>query len=51
MEVGDLYIAGKTVLEAKDLLLIRYSRILHDPVVNLVLKDFLKGHTSLLAAS
>lgn len=40
MEVGDLYIAGKTVLEAKDLLLIRYSRILHDPVVNLVLKDF-----------
>jgi polysaccharide biosynthesis/export protein len=43
-EVGDLYISGKTVSEAKDLLLSRYARILHDPVINLVLKDFEKPY-------
>jgi polysaccharide export outer membrane protein len=43
-EVGDVYIAGKTVSEAKDLFLNKYAVILHDPVINLVLKDFEKPY-------
>ncbi len=38
--IGDVYVAGKMVPELKELLLTTYSRILHDPVVNVVLKDF-----------
>jgi polysaccharide export outer membrane protein len=40
--IGDLYVAGKMAPELKDLLQTTYSRILHDPVVNVVLKDFEK---------
>jgi polysaccharide export outer membrane protein len=38
--VGDLYVAGKMVPELKELLHATYSTILHDPIINVVLKDF-----------
>jgi polysaccharide export outer membrane protein len=42
--VGDIPVAGKTVPEVRELLLANYSKILHDPVINLVLKDFQKPY-------
>jgi polysaccharide biosynthesis/export protein len=42
--LGDLQVAGKTVPEVRELLKTAYARILHDPVVNVVLKDFEKPY-------
>ena len=42
--LGDLYVAGKTVPQLRDLLRTAYGRILHDPVINVVLKDFEKPY-------
>jgi len=42
--LGDLYVAGKTVPEVRELLREAYAQILHDPVINLVLKDFNKPY-------
>jgi polysaccharide biosynthesis/export protein len=42
--VGDLYIAGKTVPQLRELLKTAYSKILHDPVINIVLKDVEKPY-------
>lgn len=42
--VGNLQVAGKTVPEATELLRASYSKILHDPVVNILLKDFQKPY-------
>jgi polysaccharide biosynthesis/export protein len=42
--LGDLYVAGKTVPQLRDLLRTAYARILHDPVINIVLKDFEKPY-------
>lgn len=42
--LGDLYVAGKTVPELRELLKTAYARILHDPVINVVLKDFEKPY-------
>lgn len=43
-EIGNLQLAGKTVPEATELLRQNYSKILHDPVINIVLKDFQKPY-------
>ena len=42
--VGDLYVAGKTIPELRELLLTAYAGILHDAVINVVLKDFEKPY-------
>ena len=42
--LGDLYVAGKTVSELRELLQTSYVKILHDPVINVVLKDFEKPY-------
>jgi polysaccharide export outer membrane protein len=42
--VGNMAVAGKTVPEVTELLKATYSTILHDPVVNIVLKDFQKPY-------
>jgi polysaccharide export outer membrane protein len=42
--LGDLYVAGKTVPELRESLQTAYARILHDPVINVVLKDFEKPY-------
>lgn len=43
-DISDLQVAGKTVPEVTELLKKRYSRILHDPVVTVVLKEFEKPY-------
>jgi len=42
--VGDLYAMGKTEPELKELLQTAYTKVLHDPVINVVLKDFDKPY-------
>jgi len=42
--VGDIYAAGKTVPELTETIQTAYSKILHDPVVNITLKDFEKPY-------
>lgn len=42
--LGDLYVAGKTVPELRELLKTAYGKTLHDPVINVVLKDFEKPY-------
>jgi polysaccharide export outer membrane protein len=42
--LGDLYVAGKTVPELRELLRTAYAKILLDPVINVVLKDFEKPY-------
>lgn len=42
--VGNVQVAGKTVPEAAELLKASYAKILHDPVVNILLKDFQKPY-------
>jgi polysaccharide biosynthesis/export protein len=42
--LGDLNVAGKTVPQLRELLRTAYGRILHDPVINIVLKDFEKPY-------
>ncbi len=42
--LGNLQVAGKTVPEVSELLRTGYAKILHDPVVNIVLKDFQKPY-------
>lgn len=42
--LGDLYVAGRTIPEVRVLLHTEYSKILHDPVVNVVMKDFEKPY-------
>ena len=38
--LGDVYAAGKTIPELTESIQTAYSKILHDPVVNVTLKDF-----------
>jgi polysaccharide export outer membrane protein len=38
--VGDLKVAGQTLPEAKQMITLAYSKFLHEPNVDLVLKDF-----------
>lgn len=40
--VGDFYAAGKSLPELREALVTAYSGILHDPIVNVDLKDFQK---------
>ena len=42
--VGDLYVVGKTVPELRESLQTVYAKILHEPVINIVLKDFEKPY-------
>jgi polysaccharide biosynthesis/export protein len=42
--VGDIYAAGKTIPELTESIQTAYSKILHDPVVNITLKDFEKPY-------
>jgi polysaccharide export outer membrane protein len=42
--LGDRYVAGKTVPELRELLQTEYAKILHDPVINVVPKDFEKPY-------
>lgn len=42
--LGDLYVAGRTVPELRDLLKTAYGKILHDPVIDVALKDFEKPY-------
>jgi polysaccharide export outer membrane protein len=42
--LGDQYVAGKTVPELRELLQAAYAKILRDPVINLVPKDFEKPY-------
>ena len=42
--LGDLQVAGKTIPELRTLLQHSYSAILHDPIINLVVKDFEKPY-------
>jgi polysaccharide export outer membrane protein len=44
MGVTDVYIAGKTVPELREFLQTAYAKILHEPVINFVLKDFEKPY-------
>ena len=40
VSVGDIYVEGKTIPELTETIRTAYSKILHDPVVNVTLKDF-----------
>jgi len=42
--VGDVYAAGKTVPELTETIQTTYSKILHDPVVTITLRDFEKPY-------
>jgi polysaccharide biosynthesis/export protein len=42
--IGNLQVSGKTVPELSELLRTSYSKILHDPIVNIVVKDFEKPY-------
>ncbi len=42
--IGNLHVAGETVPEVTELLKNSYGKILHDPVINIVLKDFQKPY-------
>ena len=42
--LGDLHIAGQTVPQLRESLKTAYAKILHDPVINIVLKDFEKPY-------
>lgn len=42
--LGDLYVLGKTVPELRELFKTAYAKILHDPIINVVLKDFEKPY-------
>jgi polysaccharide export outer membrane protein len=42
--VGDLNVAGKTIPELKSLLQAQYSKILHAPAINIILKDYEKPY-------
>ena len=42
--VGDIYAAGKTIPELTESIEAAYSKILHNPVVNITLKDFEKPY-------
>jgi polysaccharide export outer membrane protein len=42
--LGDQYVAGKTIPELRELLQTIYAKILHNPVINVVLKDFEKPY-------
>ena len=44
MNLGDQYVAGKTVPELRELLQTTYASILHNPAINVVLKDFEKPY-------
>src|SRR5581483_2485624 len=44
LEVGDLHVEGKTVPELTDMIEKAYSKILHNPVATIVLKDVEKAY-------
>jgi len=48
VSVGDIYAAGKTIPELTENIQTAYSKILHDPVVNITLKDFEKPYFTAL---
>jgi polysaccharide export outer membrane protein len=43
-EIGDIHVAGQTVPELTSTIKTAYSKILNDPVISLVLKDFEKPY-------
>ncbi len=43
-EVGDLFVQGKTVPELREVISAAYSKILHDPEITILLKEFDKPH-------
>jgi polysaccharide export outer membrane protein len=43
-DVGDLFVAGKTIPELRELLQTTDATTLHNPVINVVLKDFEKPY-------
>ena len=43
-EIGDVHVAGKTVPEVSATIKEAYSKILHDPVIAIVLRDFEKPY-------
>jgi polysaccharide export outer membrane protein len=43
-EVGDLYVQGKTLPELREAIAFAYRKILHEPVVTVVLKDYERPH-------
>jgi polysaccharide export outer membrane protein len=46
--VGDVYVAGKTVPELTETIKAAYSKILHDPMVQVTLRDFEKPYFTAL---
>ena len=42
--LGDIYVAGKTLPEMRELLHTAYSKTLHDPIIQIILKDFQKPY-------
>jgi polysaccharide biosynthesis/export protein len=42
--VGDVHVAGQTVPELTETLRLAYGKILHDPLISVVLKDFQKPY-------
>jgi len=42
--LGDLHVAGKTIPEVRELVQTAYAKILHDPIINIVLRDFQKAY-------
>lgn len=43
-EIGDTYVRGKTIPELRSAITLAYSKILHEPEITVVLKDFDKPH-------
>lgn len=43
-EIGDVYVRGKTVPDVREAVTSAYSKILHEPEITVVLKDFDKPH-------
>jgi polysaccharide biosynthesis/export protein len=43
-EIGDVYVRDKTVPELREAIGAEYSKILHDPEINVLLKEFDKPH-------
>jgi protein involved in polysaccharide export with SLBB domain len=43
-EAGDLYVEGKTIPELKEAITLAYRKILNEPVITIVLRDFEKPH-------
>lgn len=44
LEIGDLYVSGKTLPEAAEAIKSAYAQVLHDPVLSIVLTEFSKPY-------